>query len=331
MARTVPVYDAKAVRSALPMPALVDACEHAFAAYSSGGAALPSVIHLDIAEQQAEVHVKAGHLRGGRWWALKVASGFPGNAAHGLPANDGLVLVFDATTGAPAAFLIDQGYITDARTGAAGGVAARWLAPQRVRAVAVIGTGTQAHFQLDGLAVARPHFEDVRIWGRSREHAQACVRELADRPGLPAGCRYRPAASIEEAVRDADVVITCTASREPLVRAEWIGRGCLVTAVGSDGAGKQELDPALLARADRLVVDSREQCARLGELQHALAAGLVRAEQAVELGEIIAGRASGRRNDAELAICDLTGVGVQDVAAATLVLEKMPDTGTVAT
>ena len=329
MARTVPVYDAKAVRAALPMPALVDACEKAFAAYSSGGAALPAVIHLDIAEQHAEVHVKAGYLLGGRWWALKVASGFPANAARGLPANDGLVLVFDATTGVPAAFLLDQGYITDARTGAAGGVAARWLAPRRVRTVAVIGTGVQARFQLDGLAAARPDFEEVRIWGRTRERAEACARELDRRPGLPAGCRYRSVPAIEDAVRDADVVLTCTASREPLVRSEWIAAGCHVTAVGSDGAGKQELDPALLARADRLVVDSRDQCARLGELQHALAAGLVRADQAVELGEIVAGRAPGRRTDAELTVCDLTGVGVQDVAAAMLVLEKVPDTGTV--
>src|SRR5262245_60443206 len=93
MPRAVPVYDTDAVRAALPMAALVDACAEAFAAYSSGGAALPSVIHLDIAEQQAEVHVKAGYVRGARWWALKVASGFPGNPARGLPANDGLVVV----------------------------------------------------------------------------------------------------------------------------------------------------------------------------------------------------------------------------------------------
>jgi ornithine cyclodeaminase len=101
--------------------------------------------------------------------------------------------------------------------------------------------------------------------------------------------------------------------------------------LGSDGAGKQELDPALLARADRLVVDSRDQCARLGELQHALAAGLVRMEQTVELGEIVAGRAPARRSDAELIVCDLTGVGVQDVAAATLVLETLPDSASVVT
>ena len=94
MAGTVPVFDARTVRDALPMPRLIDACEQAFAAYSSGGAALPSVIHLDIAERRAEVHVKAGYLRGGSWWALKVASGFPGNPARGLPASDGLAQAF---------------------------------------------------------------------------------------------------------------------------------------------------------------------------------------------------------------------------------------------
>jgi ornithine cyclodeaminase len=119
-------------------------------------------------------------------------------------------------------------------------------------------------------------------------------------------------------------VITCTASRAPLVRAQWIRRGCHITAVGSDGAGKQELDPELLAGADRLVVDSRDQCARLGELQHALAAGLVSAERAVELGEIVAGRRPGRESEDELTVCDLTGVGVQDVAAAQLVMRRSP-------
>jgi ornithine cyclodeaminase len=324
MSRSVLIYDQADVRAALPMPTLIDACADAFAAYSSGRAALPAVIHLDLEDQRAEVHVKAGYLLGGAYWALKIASGFPGNAARTLPTSDGMVVVFDATTGAPAAFLLDHGYLTDARTGAAGGVAARYLAPRRVRSVAVIGTGAQARFQLDGLAAERPGFAEVRIWGRDGERAEICVQELAVRPGLPAGCRFHRADTVEEAVRGADVVITCTASRAPLVQSDWIGRGCHITAVGSDGAGKQELDPELLARADRLVVDSRDQCARLGELQHALAAGLVRAERAIELGEIAAGKQAGRERDDELTVCDLTGVGVQDVAAANLVMRRPP-------
>jgi len=321
MLHTPLILDRDAVRAALPMPLLFEACGRAFAQYSAGRAALPSVIHLDLADHRAEVHVKAGYLLGGSCWAVKVASGFPENAASGLPTSDGLVVVFDAATGALRALLHDHGYLTDARTGAAGGVAARHLAPATVRTVAVIGTGAQARFQLDGLAVVRPGFEEVRVWGRDSNRTDRCIEDLDRRPGLPAGCRYRRADSVEAAVRGADLVITCTASRTPLVRAEWIARGCHITAVGSDGAGKQELDLALLQRADRIAVDSRVQCARLGELQHAVHAGLELDDKVVELGEIVAGTRDGRQADGELTICDLTGVGVQDVAAATLVLD----------
>jgi ornithine cyclodeaminase/alanine dehydrogenase-like protein (mu-crystallin family) len=321
MLRTPLILDRDAVRAALPMPQLIEVCGDAFAQYSAGRAAMPSVIHLDLVDHQAEVHVKAGYLLGGSSWAVKVASGFPENAASGSPTSDGLVLVFDAATGALRALLHDHGYLTDARTGAAGGVAARHLAPTTVRTVAVIGTGAQARFQLDGLAVVRPGIEEVRVWGRVSSRTERCVEDLGRRKGLPLGCRYTRADSVEAAVRGADLVITCTASRKPLVRAEWISPGCHITAVGSDGVGKQELDPALLGRADRIAVDSRDQCARLGELQHAIAAGMALDDRVVELGEIVAGVRPGRQADSELTICDLTGVGVQDVAAATLVLE----------
>jgi ornithine cyclodeaminase len=122
---------------------------------------------------------------------------------------------------------------------------------------------------------------------------------------------------VKEAVHDADVVLTCTASREPLVRAEWLAERVHVTAVGSDGPGKQELDPEVLRASDLLVCDAREQCVRLGELQHAPE----QLDRAVELGEIAAGR-EGRTEQMRLTVCDLTGVGVQDVAAAALVLER---------
>ncbi|MGZ4109316.1 MAG: ornithine cyclodeaminase family protein, partial [Actinomycetota bacterium] len=127
-----------------------------------------------------------------------------------------------------------------------------------------------------------------------------------------------------DAVVGSDVVITCTASTEPLVRAEWLRPGMHVTAVGSDGPAKRELEVDVLARADLVVVDSRDQCVRLGELHHAVDAGVVKAEDAVELGDIAGGRAKGRTSDDQLTVCDLTGVGVQDVAAAALVLERAP-------
>jgi ornithine cyclodeaminase len=322
-----PVLGEEEIRAALDMASCIEACQAAFRAYSAGRAATPAVIHLDVSEREGEVHIKAGYVYGARHFTLKVASSFPRNAALGRPTSDGMLVVFDAETGAPAAVLLDHGFVTDLRTGAAGGVAARWLASRTVTTVAVIGTGAQVRYQLDALALARPGFSRVRVWGRNPEHALACVESLRGRPGLPPGCDYVVAASVREAVAGAEVVITCTASHEPLLQAEWLAPGAHVTAVGADSPEKQELAPDVLARADLLAVDSREQCARLGELHHALAAGAVNASKAVELGEIVAGAKPGRTGPAQLTVCDLTGVGVQDAAAASLVVAKALGSG----
>jgi len=310
MPRSVRILREADVRAALDMRACIDALEPAFAAYSTGGAELPAVIHLDVPEAEGEIHVKAGHLHGAPFYAVKAASGF---YALDPPAIDGLVLVFDARDGSPAAFLMDNGYITDLRTGAAGGVVVRHLAPSVVGAVAVIGTGAQARYQVEALREARPGPWEVRVWGRNPAHAGQAAADLEG----------SVAASVEEAVRGADVVITCTAALEPLVMADWLEPGAHVTAVGSDGAGKQELDPEILRRADMLVVDSMDQCSRLGELQHAPE----QADRAVELGSICAGTAPGRTGEDQLTVCDLTGLGVQDVAAANAVLTNVADLG----
>lgn len=315
------------VRACLDMRACIDAVERGFAAFSTGRAELPGVIHLDVPEARGEVHVKAGHLHRAPYYAVKVASGFYGSEP---PAIDGMVVVFDAWDGSPAALLLDHGYVTDVRTGAAGGVVARHLAPERVQTVGVLGTGLQARYQLDALAIVRPGFTHVRIWGRDRGHATRCVEDLLARPGLPEGCRYAVVETVEEAVSGADVVITCTASREPLVRAGWVRPGALVTALGSDGPDKQELEVEVLARADLVVVDSRQQCSRIGELHHALDAEVVGSpDDVVELGEVCAGSHPGRTAPGQTIVCDLTGVGVQDVAAANVVLERAGEVGEV--
>jgi ornithine cyclodeaminase len=301
------------VRAALDMATCIEACERAFAAYSTGGAELPGVIHLDVPEAGGEIHVKAGHLHGAPYYAVKAASGF---YALDPPAIDGMVIVFDARDGSPAALLLDNGFITDLRTGAAGGVAARHLAPSAPATVAVVGTGGQARQQLDALGIARPGFTEVRVWGRDRAHADRCVDDLRARHDAA----VTRADTVRAAVEGADVVITCTAASEPLVDRAWLAPGAHVTALGSDGAGKQELDPAILADADLLVVDSLDQCLRLGELQHAPGEG----GRAIELGAICVGDASGRTNDDQLTVCDLTGLGVQDVAAANVVMANAP-------
>jgi ornithine cyclodeaminase/alanine dehydrogenase-like protein (mu-crystallin family) len=295
------------IHAALPMTVCIDAVEAAFVAYAAGEAEQPGVIHLDVPEAKGEIHIKAGHVHGGRRYAVKVSSGFAGVQP---PAYDGLVVVFDASTGAPVAFLMDNGFITDQRTGAAGGVAARWLAPEHVDVVAVVGTGLQARKQVEALRVVRPDVREVRVWGRNRDKAAAAASDVGG----------RVAATVDEATDAAQVIVTCTASREPLVRSGDVADGALVIALGSDGPGKQELDVGLLRRADVLVVDARDQSLRLGELQHAPELD----GEAVELGAICAGAAPGRTDDRQVVVCDLTGLGVQDVAAADAVLANAP-------
>ena len=305
----------------------ISAMEKAFAAYSSGRAELPAVIHLDVPEHRGEIHIKTGHVHHGPYYAVKIVSSFPGNSQLGLPANDGIVVAFDAATGAPAAFLLDNGMITDIRTGAAGAVAAKYLAPKNVRRVAILGTGGQARYQAEMLAHVRS-FRELRIWGRNEDHARTRAADLEQRGKLPANCRISVAHTVADAVADSDIVVTVTAARTPIVKLEWLKPGVTVIAVGSDAPEKQELDNDVLARADRIVADSIAQCLRLGEIHHAVEKGVMPVERiSDELGEIVAGRKPGRVRPDETIVCDLTGVGVQDVAAASLVIERATAAG----
>ena len=331
MSREALILREPEIRDLLDPRACIAAMEQAFAAYSTGQAQLPSVIHLDVPESdvsqnRGEIHIKAGYLNGGPYYAVKIVSGFLDNPQLGLPANDGMIVLFDASTGVPAAFLLDNGFITDFRTGAAGAVSAKHLAREKIAAVAVIGSGAQARYQVEMLALQRS-FGEVRVWGRDPHKAQACADDLAKHRAIPA-CNFAVTESVREAVEGADVVVTVTASHEPLVRAVWLKPGSTVIAVGSDGPDKQELDVDVLARADKIVADSIPQCLRLGEIHHAVERGAIVKEKVyAELGEITAGLKPGRTSEDEIIVCDLTGVGVQDVAAASLVLERAKTEG----
>jgi ornithine cyclodeaminase len=307
------------IRALLDPRDCLQAVEAAFSAYARGQAELPAVINLEVPDHRGEVHVKAGYLHAGPYYAVKIASGFLDNIQLGLPTSDGMVLVFDAVTGAVAALLFDNGYITDLRTGVAGALAAKHLARATVETVAVVGSGAQARYQIRSLALVRK-LGEVRVWGRNQEKAAACIEDLSRGA---ADVRFVLASSVREAVKGADVVMTVTATREPLVQADWIAQGALVIAVGSDGPDKQELAVEVLARADRIVADSLPQCLRLGEIHHAVEKGAISKDKVTaELGQITAGLKPGRTSDDEIIVCDLTGVGVQDIAAASLVLER---------
>lgn len=295
-----------------------EAVREAFVKLARGEVMLPGIIGMDIPETRTEAHIKGAYLRGAPFFSIKAASGSYNNPPKGLPVSGGLVLVFDATTGFPRAILFDNGYLTDLRTGAAGALAADLLAKKDVGQVGIVGAGTQARFQLEALlGVRRPN--SVVAWGRSLVKATAYANEMERRLGV----RIKVASSVEAAVDGSDVVITVTPSTQPLVRADRVGLGAHVTAVGSDGPGKQELEATVLGKADKVVADCLEQCLHYGEIHHAVEAGVLRKEDVyAELGEIAADMKKGRESDEEITVADLTGVGVQDAAVANLVVEE---------
>jgi ornithine cyclodeaminase len=269
------------------------------------------------------MHVKGAYLTGSPYFSYKAASGFYDNPQRGLPVNAGLVMVFDAETGFPSAILFDNGYLTDLRTGAAGAVAADLLARPQVGKVAIIGAGIQARRQLEMLLQVRSPAE-VSVWARRQEQAAQYAREMSDLLGVPVSV----ADSARAAVSGADVVVTTTPAREPVVSADWVEPGQHLTAVGADLPGKQELDPRLFARADKVVVDSVSQAIRSGDTHHAIDGGFLRQDDIyAELGQLAAGLKPGRESAGELTIADLTGLGVEDAAMANLVTGRLAAAG----
>lgn len=311
---SLPSLDEQTLRALVSPAAAVAAIRDAFRADGEGRTAVPAVINLPIPGTRGEFHVKTAWVAGVPFIAVKVASGFYDNPALGLPTGSGMMALFDAATGMPAGLLFDNGFLTDIRTGAAGAVAADCLARRDVDTIGVIGSGVQARHQIACLREVR-RFRRLAAWSIDRPGLEAYCAEMRASYGLDATA----CSSAEEVCRAADILVTATPSHEPMVRAAWLKPGLHVTAVGSDTAGKQELDADCLARADVVVVDRVSQCAKFGELSHAIAAGFMREEDVRgQLGEIVAGRKPGRTRDDEITLCDLTGVGFQDTAIAAL-------------
>jgi ornithine cyclodeaminase len=255
-------------------------------------------------------------------WGLKTVCVYPQNSERGLDPHQGAVLLHDGETGVLQA-VINAGAVTATRTAAVSGAATRWLAREDAREVAILGSGIQARSHLEAmLCVLRP--ERVRIWSRTHEHAQGFWREAATRFQLPAVVTD----TAEQAVRGADVICTCTASRDPIVRLEWLSPGAHVNAAGASIPVARELDTATIAAA-ALFVDRRESAVNeAGDYVIAAAEGAVGPEHIrAELGEVIAGLAPGRSSADELTVFKSVGLAVEDLAAAGLLYRRARERG----
>ncbi|UXN67352.1 ectoine utilization protein EutC (plasmid) [Phyllobacterium sp. A18/5-2] len=292
--------------------------EAAFEALATRAVAMPPILRLDIPEYRGEVDVKTAYVPGIDGFAIKISPGFFDNPKLGLPSVNGMMVLLSSRTGLVEALLLDNGYLTDIRTAAAGAVAARHLSRPESRVAAIFGAGVQARLQLEALTLVRP-ITHARIWARDTAKAQQAARELTDKLEIAVS----GVSDAKEAIRDADIVVTTTPSSEPILRQNWLQSGQHITAMGSDAEHKNELDPAMIAKADLYVADSLKQTRRLGELHHAIEAGLVEANTGFsELGSVIAGSAQGRPSPDAITIADLTGTGVQDTAIATFARDR---------
>jgi ornithine cyclodeaminase len=304
---------------------LVDVIEKAFAALAGEGVVMPPILSMALEEANGEVDVKTAYLPGFDGFAIKVSPGFFDNPKLGLASLNGLMILFSARTGLVEALFLDNGYLTDIRTAAAGAVAARHLAPKEVETAAVLGTGVQARLQMQAAHLERP-FGRVLVWGRDADKAGTCASDLQEALGVEAEVVADPA----EAVARSQLVVTTTPAREPLVTAEMLHPGLHVTAMGSDQAGKNEVAAEALVAADLYVADRVAQCETAGELASARAKGLMTG-LLPELGEVVTGAAAGRTSGDHVTICDLTGTGAQDTAIASHVAALLQGgaTGTV--
>ncbi|RWC58226.1 cyclodeaminase [Mesorhizobium sp.] len=292
--------------------------ENAFRALATLPVAMPPILRLDIPEHRGEVDVKTAYVPGIDGFAIKISPGFFDNPKLGLPSVNGMMVLLSAKTGLVEALLLDNGYLTDVRTAAAGAVAAKHLSRPDSSVAAIFGAGVQAGLQLEALMLVRP-IAEARIWARDAAKAEMTAAALREK--LSIVVRAEPDAA--NAVADADIIVTTTPSTEPLIKAGFVSAGQHITAMGSDAEHKNEIAPAILRMADLYVADSASQTRRLGELHHAIAAGVMEADAEVtELGQIIAGAKHGRRSAGDLTVADLTGTGVQDTAIATLARDR---------
>jgi alanine dehydrogenase len=304
------------VQTLLTLEECIEAVERAFRLYGEGKAVPPAVLSMHT--ERGGFHIKAGILSlSGEYFGAKVNGNFPGNPDRfGLPTIQGLIVLCDAERGTPLAVL-DSRDITTLRTGAATAIAAKYLARSDSQVVTICGCGNQGRVQLRALTRAR-QIRSAFAHDINKEQALRFAKELT----LELKIAVTSTTDLGSAVRQSDICLTCTPSREPLLGPDDVRPGTFIAAIGADSPHKQEIDSGLMAKC-KIVCDIVEQCAIMGDLHHALEAGVVTLTDVhAELGAIVAGREPGRESDEEIIVFDSTGMALQDVAAAAMLFEK---------
>ena len=309
------VIQLKEILSIVEKIDVIAAMEEGFIQYSNGKTVVPPVGELLFEDPPGDVHIKYGYIKKEDFYCIKIASGFYNNAQLGIPSSQGMMLLFNQKTGEPTAVLLDNGYLTDIRTAAAGALAAKYFAPKKIKAIGIIGTGGQARMQLQYLQQNTP-CKNIWVWGRTAAHVEKFRKELA------ADFNIKIAKNPGEVAQNCNLIVTTTPSEKALLLAKDIQPGTHITAMGSDTQNKQELEAAILQKADLVIVDSLPQSKSRGEVFQATKAGMIKEEKAIELGRAISDKSLQRTTEQQITVVDLTGVAVQDIMIATAVYLK---------
>lgn len=303
------------IKEKLHLIKIIPSIEAGFIAYSQGNTIIPPIGELIFKNPPGDTHIKYGYITGDDYYVVKIASGFYENPKLNLPSSNGLMLLFNQKTGELLAILLDEGYLTDIRTAAAGAIVAKYLAPRSINKIGIIGTGTQARLQLQFLREI-VSCREVIAFGRDQ---LKLLKFKTDMENL--GFNVKTSQNIKDITVNSNLIITTTPASNPILFADHIENGTHITAVGADAPYKQELDENIFAKSNIIVADSISQCIERGDISHAINKNIIQTNQLVELGDIISGKCKGRTNDHQITIADLTGLAVQDIQIAKAVYE----------
>jgi alanine dehydrogenase len=308
------------VKDLLSLSEVVEAVESAFKQKGLGRVQMPPKIYLYYRDYGGDLRTMPSFLEDLGVSAVKIVNVHPKNPTeNGLPTVMAVITLIDPATGAPIA-VMGGTTITDLRTGAAGGIAAKYLARKDSRVIGLVGAGAQARTQLMGLLEVYKTLKEVRVWSRTEDTKRDFVVEAQQAYGD--SFRVVPVASVREAVEGADIVVTATPSRKPLLLNDMVSAGMHINCIGADAVGKEELDPNILKRA-KIIVDDWEQASHSGEISVPLSRGIITKENVwAEIGEIVAGLKPGRQRQDEITVFTSTGLAVQDAVTAEVVYSK---------
>jgi ornithine cyclodeaminase len=307
------VINKAAIISAVENIDVIAAMKTGFIEYSNGNCVVPPVGELLFEKENGESHIKYGYIKNGTHYVIKIASGFYDNPKLGIPSSQGMMLVFNQKTGVNEAILLDEGHLTNIRTAAAGALVAQYFAPRKIKAFGIIGTGIQGSLQFQFL---QQHHtcKDVWIWDINEDNTNHFKAKFGK------DFNIHIAKSTSELASNCNMIVSCTPSQEPLIKACDIKPGTHITAVGSDTPEKQELESEILAMADILISDSLSQSESRGEIFRAVKNGSIKREKPIELGKALQDKKQHRSSDNQISVADLSGVAVQDIMIAKAVL-----------